>query len=159
MKKLILTAGAACALAALYALPSFAAGASATDSATTAATNATDANAGTNGASGSSSTDANGSAGANANANAAGTTVNAGASGSASSSMKIGDIDVKNPFGSTTVNDQQTPEAVSAALTAEQRTDLQARCNLINTNASMFAADVPAFCQSYLEYAKAHPAQ
>jgi hypothetical protein len=145
MKKFVLTAGAACAIAALYALPSLAAGASATDSATGAVSNATTATGGTNGAS------------ASTNANAAGT--NAGTSGSASNPMSISDIDVKSPFGSTTVNDQQTPEAVSANLTAAQRTDLQARCNLINTNASMFAADVPAFCQSYLEYAKAHPAQ
>jgi len=156
MKKIILTAGAACAIAALWALPSLAASAGATGDATTNAANATSAAAGTNGTSGSTTADANASGGATVNGSVAGTTVNGNASGSASSAtaLTLNDIDTSKPFGDTTIDQSQPAQTVYAGLNDTQRQDLQSRCSLISQNPSQFAANVPQFCQSYLDYWK-----
>ena len=162
MKKLVLTAGAACALAALWALPSLAATAGATGDANATAANATTAATGADGTSGANTADATASGGAAVNGSAAGTTVNgnANASMAASNSLTIQDIDVNRPFGDTTVDQSQSAESVYANLSDPQRQDLQTRCSLISQNPSQFATNVPQFCQSYLDYWKqTHPGQ
>jgi len=85
-------------------------------------------------------------------------TLNSGAtvgSKPSSAALSLEQMDRNQPFGDLNIDPTQQPADVYARLNADQRTDLEARCNLIVPNADKFGPSVPTWCHNYLDWRKA----
>jgi len=72
-----------------------------------------------------------------------------------SAALSLEQMDPNNPFGDLNIDQTKQPADVYATLNADQRNNLETRCNLIVPNADKFGPRVPTWCRNYLDWRKA----
>ncbi len=85
---------------------------------------------------------------------------NANVAVNSSTTLTVNDVTKDKPFGPIIVDQSKQPTDTDlAALTDEQKLELNKRCDIVGNNAALYNNDTSVWCTAYIDwYKKSHPA-